>query len=363
MKLATHLLISFIVVATGVASVSANPIAIVEGGILLISIANEEIPKYQEATSDGSDASKFYISAGDNYAKGYNYDALKDINTSIEFIEKTRQYCKSGWIEGMICTYSSIKPEFESDAWNMKGIILYELKRYDEAINCYDTATAINYENNLEKEYVWTNKGIALNELEHYPEAIACFNKSIEIKESSEAWNGKGNSLFMQEKYDKAIEAFNKATALNDRYILAWNNKGNSHLILGQYNESLDSYNRVLQLDPNYAFAWNNKGFVLYSLNRYGESIQAYDKALKLDPSYALAWYNKGNALLAVDNCTEAKKCYDKAIDIDTKYFDAWKGKARASVKCIDIFGYNLSDVDDKINFRNLRSVLNESLR
>ena len=55
---------------------------------------------------------------------------------------------------------------------------LHELKRYDEAIACYDKALT------LKPDYAegWSNKGIVLKELKWYEEAIACYDKALTLK-------------------------------------------------------------------------------------------------------------------------------------------------------------------------------------
>jgi predicted O-linked N-acetylglucosamine transferase (SPINDLY family) len=58
-----------------------------------------------------------------------------------------------------------------------KGVSLHELKRYDEAIACYDKALS------LQPDYheALTNKGATLKELERYDEAIACYGKALNL--------------------------------------------------------------------------------------------------------------------------------------------------------------------------------------
>lgn len=63
------------------------------------------------------------------------------------------------------------------DAYNNKGNFLYSLRRYEEAIACYDKALEIdaNY------AYPWYNKGNSLAKLERYEEAIACYDNALTV--------------------------------------------------------------------------------------------------------------------------------------------------------------------------------------
>ncbi len=63
-------------------------------------------------------------------------------------------------------------------AWNNKGFILYEMGKYEEAIQAYDKAIEIDPNYLL----VWNNKGIALEKLGRYDEAAECYNKAKELE-------------------------------------------------------------------------------------------------------------------------------------------------------------------------------------
>jgi len=55
---------------------------------------------------------------------------------------------------------------------------LFNLSRYDEALQYFDNATDLKPDN---AEY-WYNKGMALFNLSRYDEALKCFNKAINLK-------------------------------------------------------------------------------------------------------------------------------------------------------------------------------------
>ena len=64
--------------------------------------------------------------------------------------------------------------ELSAVKWFSKGFALYELGRYEEAIECYDKAIE------LDPDYAdaWKHKGDALYELGRYEEAIECYDKA-----------------------------------------------------------------------------------------------------------------------------------------------------------------------------------------
>ncbi|MEQ8189956.1 MAG: tetratricopeptide repeat protein [Candidatus Eremiobacterota bacterium] len=102
------------------------------------------------------------------------------------------------------------------DAWNNKGNALYKLKKYEEAIKCYDKALEID----PDYAYAWFNKGNALNRLEKDEEAIKCYDKALEIDpNNANAWFCKGLALKDLKKYEEAIKCYDKVLELDPENI------------------------------------------------------------------------------------------------------------------------------------------------
>ena len=62
--------------------------------------------------------------------------------------------------------------------WYNKGLELFSIGQYEEAVKCLDTAIQLNPEDSD----AWYNKGIALKELGRDEEAEQCFAKSKELE-------------------------------------------------------------------------------------------------------------------------------------------------------------------------------------
>jgi predicted O-linked N-acetylglucosamine transferase (SPINDLY family) len=133
-------------------------------------------------------------------------------------------------------------------AWSNKGVALYELKRYQEAITDYDKALT------LKPDYAeaYSNKGATLNELKRYEEAIAHYDKALSLKpDYAEAYSNKGATLNELKRYDEAIAHYDKAISLKPDYHKAWSNKGNTLRELKRYQEAIAHYDKVLTLKPD----------------------------------------------------------------------------------------------------------------
>lgn len=86
--------------------------------------------------------------------------------------------------------------ETENDTeWVEKGIILFDLSKYNEALSAFSKATRINSTDDL----AWTGKGYALFQLGYFEEASVAFEKATEINPGNiNAQTGKVNVISAQ---------------------------------------------------------------------------------------------------------------------------------------------------------------------
>ncbi|MGN6630323.1 MAG: tetratricopeptide repeat protein [Candidatus Nitrosocosmicus sp.] len=228
--------------------------------------------------------------------------------------------------------YRSINKPIEPDLKNAvdyynKGISLYYLGSYNEAIACYDKAIELN------PDYTdaYYNKGLLLNHLGDHNQAIACYDKAIELDpQFSWPYYNKGIILTAYGYNNEAIACYDKAIELNPYNADAYNNKGLSLYYLGSYNEAIACYDKAIDLNPQNTDAYYNKGLLLYYIEDNNEAIACYDKAIELNPQFSYSYYNKAQALSAVERYAEAIPFYDKAIDLNPQNADAYYNKAQA---------------------------------
>ena len=72
------------------------------------------------------------------------------------------------------------------------------------------------------KEIAWYNKGVYLGYLSKYNEAIDAFNNAIAINpQDANAWNAKGNALTNLRKDDEAIKAYDNAISIDSQFASA----------------------------------------------------------------------------------------------------------------------------------------------
>ncbi len=218
-------------------------------------------------------------------------------------------------------------------AWELKGSVLSQMKRYNESMEAYDKAieNIESYQGNQTEMLsgLWLSKAYGLQLAGEIEESFAAFNKSVQINPGYyDGWMMMGRALMRLGKYNESIQAYDKAENLPiassrpSAKASPWLAKADALMAMGRYEEAEELYNRTIELnstDESVRFyvtnAWIGKGNALTKLGRQNESLRAFDKAIELDPSQAnQALTDKGNALLDAGRYEEALQAYDKAI-------------------------------------------------
>jgi len=132
-------------------------------------------------------------------------------------------------------------------------------------------------------EAPWYSKGAALVVLGRYEEALECIDTALRMNPRNEvAWVNKGNALVRMGRLVDALKCYNSAIKVNPGYEVGWNNKGNALARLGKYPEALQCYERALRIDGAYKGAWVNKGFVLTKLGDFEGAAKCADEVVRL---------------------------------------------------------------------------------
>ncbi|MCC3602023.1 MAG: tetratricopeptide repeat protein [Microcoleus sp. PH2017_29_MFU_D_A] len=214
----------------------------------------------------------------------------------------------------------TLRPDY-AEVWQEKAKTLYELKKYKESQSAYDKAIE------LKPEYLeaWTGRGYALDKLEQSKEAIASFDNALKIQpDYPAAWEGRGDALLDSQRYEEAIASYEKAVHFQPNLYLAWYNRGQAHQNLKQYDRAVESYQKAVEIKFDNSDAWYNLGNVFLELNKNQEAFEAYEKAVRFQPNFYQAWYSKGIALLKMRRHEEAVEAYEKAVKLKPDYHQAW---------------------------------------
>ena len=160
------------------------------------------------------------------------------------------------------------------DILSARMYLLMILKRYEEALECYNELKAMNpeFEDDLlvlNELYMW---------LEMYKEHLPVLDKLLLIEK------------------DNLFYLFYRARVLNE---------------LDRKEESLEAFNKYIhsegaESDDFYVFAFIKKAQVLNDLDRCEEALETYDEVLEIDGDNHQALIGKGNILVNMSRYDEA---------------------------------------------------------
>jgi tetratricopeptide (TPR) repeat protein len=160
----------------------------------------------------------------------------------------------------------NIDPNFVN-ALNGKGRALEELGKNDNAIECYDKALRLRL-TIYQRADLWYRKGTVFHQVRRYIDAISCYDEALKVYPRADAWNNKGNIYLNADRYDDAIECYDKALEIDDTDALTWYNKGFVLQELGKHG-ARQCYKEALRLNPHLTEELERKDFKFLSPKRY----------------------------------------------------------------------------------------------
>lgn len=238
-----------------------------------------------------------------------------------------------------------IAPE-DYEVWNIYGyILLWNLKRPQEALSAYDRALQLIPENDVKPQLrAYRGRGIALEELGRYEEALASYERSIQfggINDSNgrakklrpkvalinqeraiqenprdwKAWYAKAQLMVSQEDYAAAIPCYDTILGIQPELSDITYERGVALARLGRQEEAIADFDRVIEQQPSNPEYWHQKGKIFLQRNQQEAAIAIYEHVLTLDPIHSLALFDRGEALFALSRFEEAIAAYDQFLD------------------------------------------------
>jgi len=244
-----------------------------------------------------------------------------------------------------------------------KGVALYRLGKnkenedyedyyhsieiFNESFNYINKAINIIYENrsdpddfNKIKAKALKNKGNALSLLKKYSDAIECYNEGIALNPNYlGAWANKGNAFYGLERHREAIKSYDNAILIirsskydpvkNFEYLLitTYLNRGQSKYNLKEYSDALNDFEQIddetMKMINNpslLARKYNNIGLIKLQTESYKTANTFFHKAIEHDSKFVDAYYNLAVLYNRENNLDKTKKWIDKCLKIDPNY-------------------------------------------
>ena len=156
-----------------------------------------------------------------------------------------------------------------------------------EGIEEGEKALAIDGDNPFLAETVarlYFEEGSSFLNQGEYSASITSFERSLELKETSEAYVNLGLSFEGQGILPKAKEAYEVAIELDGEFEGAYIQLGKVFAELGDLNGAIEAYEQVAKLNPQNTTALVNLGNLYILRKDFGRAEGYLNRALKLDP-------------------------------------------------------------------------------
>ena len=189
------------------------------------------------------------------------------------------------------------------------GAALHEASRYDEAVEHYRKAAA------LQPDYApaYNNLGVTLRAQGRVDAAIQAYQEGLKQRDAyADLHFNLANALLEQNRADEAAGHLRAALAGGREAgggqgsAGAHNNLGMALASRGQYAEAAAEFRAAIAAEPTSVLAHRNLGNVLSSMGRGDEALAAFERAVSLNPSDAQATYDFGSLLIEAGRFEEA---------------------------------------------------------
>ncbi len=210
------------------------------------------------------------------------------------------------------------EPE-NSQYQNSRGVLLFEIGRFEEAAQAFYQATQLNGRDGL----IWNNLGNALLRLGKAPDAEQCFRQALAAMPGLiSAINNLGIALKQQGELEKAAICFQEAVLHQPDFVDAHFNLGE----LAYYTDDMETaagyFRKAIEIDPNCRPAYASLAQVLHDQGRPADSLALLQEAVRRFPDdadldFALrlqlssmvpAWH------IPMINDGERNQAYDRAL-------------------------------------------------
>jgi tetratricopeptide (TPR) repeat protein len=225
----------------------------------------------------------------------------------------------------------------KAEIYHLKGQVLKEMERWQEASDEYTRALAVR------EQAEWlVERGQIYEHLQHtalaikdykqalklspdnrqalfflgelQPENITLYNRAIEYAPyDPAAWLQRGIINFNSGRLEAALSDFFKVVELDKANVDAWLYQGMIYQRWQNYSKALEVVNRSIKLDGSRSSAYSNRGNIFFKQGNYQEAIRNYLVALGLTPEKANVYYNLGLAYRETGEEKEACKSFRQA--------------------------------------------------
>jgi tetratricopeptide (TPR) repeat protein len=261
-------------------------------------------------------------------------EALGDLNRAATMAPHKPEYCYflgrvlkllSHW-DAAIASYEqalrggSALGDLTCDALNELGLCHLESGRPEQALHYIDAAIQLS-PSGFNAIF---NRGYICEQLNRWDEAIQAYSRALAVDgQSADALSYRANCHWKLCDYAAAAADYRAAANLDRQRVADRNSLGACLVELERYDEALAEFQSVIRQDRQNASAHRWIAGVHYRRKDYAAALPWYSKAIQLEPANVVTYLDRGDCLKALGQIAEAMAEWKKCLEIDPASFPA----------------------------------------
>jgi tetratricopeptide (TPR) repeat protein len=210
----------------------------------------------------------------------------------------------------------------------VRGNVLLELNKYDDAIEAYTDALRANPAQHI----AYHNRAVALHKKKEYRAAIQDFTEALRLKPADpEAYAGRARAYKRLQEYEKAIADYTLAD--RNGYSEPWesaNQRGYCYAAVGKTELAFAEQTRAIEFNPQYSYAHFARAEALQKLGRTDEVKKEYIAITQLpvDEKDASTFSQRASAFRLLEDYPRSLEDFGHSIAIDPANSVGYAGRA-----------------------------------
>ena len=213
------------------------------------------------------------------------------------------------------------------EAYIHRGMTLYELRRYQDALTDFTRAE----QRDPGIALLYNNRGVTYLALKQVVQALADFDEATMLNpDYANAYYNRAAAYMDLGRHRLATFHYSRAIAINPRVPLFYNSRGLSYAAQSLYDPALADYNRALELDESYPGAYGNRANLYANTGRLAEALADYERVITLDPEHTLAYAGRSEVHLCAGEVALAARDASTMIGLRPEFHGGYALRALA---------------------------------
>jgi tetratricopeptide (TPR) repeat protein len=218
----------------------------------------------------------------------------------------------------------------QPEAYIHRGMVLYYLERYQDALKDFIRAQKLNPDIPL----LYNNRGVTYLALKNVALALADFAEATQLNPVyANAYYNRAQTYMVLRRFRLALNDYNRAIEINNRVPLFYSSRGLVYAEQGLYEQAIADYNQAITLDKNHISAYGNRANAYANMGRTDDALADYDRVIDLDPEHYLAYAGRSEIKFCAGDYTQAALDASTVIGLQPRFHGGYALRALADFR------------------------------